>query len=34
MEVLVFAGTNIVTNLVQEFSFSQQLSALIVFNFW
>ena len=34
VEVLVFAGTNIVTRLVQEFAFSQNLSALIIFNFW
>ena len=34
VEVLVFAGTNIVTRLVQEFAFGQNLSALIIFNFW
>ena len=34
VEVLVFAGTNIVTRLVQEFAPSQNLSALIIFNFW
>ena len=34
VEVLVFAGTNIVTRLVQEFAFGQNLSALITFNFW
>ena len=34
LELLVFAWTNIVTHLLQEFSFSQNLSALIIFNFW
>ena len=34
VELLVFAWTNIVTHLLQEFSFSQNLSALIIFNFW
>ena len=34
VELLVFAWTNIVTHLLQEFSFSQNLSALIVCNFW
>ena len=34
VEVLVFTGTDIVTRLVQEFAFSQNLSALIIFNFW
>ena len=34
VELLVFARTNIVTHLLQEFSFSQNLSALIIFNFW
>ena len=33
VEVLVFAWTNIVTHLVQEFAFSQNFSALILFNF-
>ena len=34
VEVLVFAWTNIATHLVQEFGFSQNLSALNIFNFW
>ena len=34
VELLVFACTNIITHLLQEFSFSQNLSALIAFNFW
>ena len=34
LELLVFAWTIIVTHLLQEFSFSQNLSALIIFNFW
>ena len=34
VELLVFAWTNIVTHLLQQFSFSQNLSALIIFNFW
>ena len=34
IEVLVFAWTNIVTHLVQEFAFSQNVSALIIFNVW
>ena len=34
VELLVFAWTNIVTHLLQEFPFSQNLSALIIFNFW
>ena len=34
VEVLVFAGTNIVTRLVQELAFSKNLSALIIFHFW
>ena len=34
VELLVFAGTNIVKHLLQEFAFSQNLSALITFNFW
>ena len=34
VEVLVFAWTNIVKHFVQEFAFSQNLSALIIFNFW
>ena len=34
VELLVFAWTNIVTHLLQEFSFSENLSALIIFNFW
>ena len=34
VELLVFAWTNIVTHLFQEFSFSQNLSTLIIFNFW
>ena len=29
-----FAWTNIVTHLLRELSFSQNLSALIIFNFW
>ena len=33
-EILVFASTNIVTHLVQEFAFSQNFSALVLFNFW
>ena len=33
VELLVFAWTNIVTHL-KEFSFSQNLSALVIFNFW
>ena len=31
--LLVFAWTNIVTHLLQEFSFSQNLSAVTIFNF-
>ena len=34
VELLFFAWTNIVTHLLQEFSLSQNLSALIIFNFW
>ena len=34
MELLVFAWANIVTHLLQEFSFSQNFGALIIFNFW
>ena len=34
VELLVFVWTNIITHLLQEFSFSQNLSALIAFNFW
>ena len=34
VELLVFARSNIVTHLLQEFSFSQNLSAQIIFNFW
>ena len=34
VELLVFAWSNIITHLLQEFSFSQNLSALIIFNFW
>ena len=34
VELLVFARTNIVTHLLQEFAFSQNLSTLIIFNFW
>ena len=34
VEVLVFAGTNIVTRLVQELAFSKNLSGLIIFHFW
>ena len=34
VQLLVFACTNIITHLLQEFSFSQNLSALIIFNFW
>ena len=34
VELLVFAWTNIVTHLLQEFSFSQNLGVLIIFNFW
>ena len=34
IELLVFAWTKIVTHLLQEFSFSQNVSALIIFNFW
>ena len=33
VEVLVFAWTDIVTHLVQEFAFSRNLSAPITFNF-
>ena len=33
VEVLVFVGTNIVTSPVQEFAFSQKVSALTIFNF-
>ena len=33
VQVLFFAWTNIVTHLVPEFAFSQNLSALIIFNF-
>ena len=32
VELLVFAWTNIVTHLLQEFSFSQDLSAVRIFN--
>ena len=34
VELLVFTWTNIVMHLSQELSFSQNLSALIIFNFW
>ena len=34
VELLVFAWTNIVTHLLQEFAFSQNVGALIIFNFW
>ena len=34
VEVLVYAWTNIVAHLVQEDAFSQNLSALIIFDFW
>ena len=34
VEFLVFAWTNVVTHLVQESSFGQNLSAVIIFNFW
>ena len=34
VELLVFGWKNIVTHLLQEFSFSQNLNALIIFNFW
>ena len=33
VELLVFAWTNIVTHLLQEFAFSQNLIVLIIFNF-
>ena len=33
VELLVFAWTNIVTHLLQEFSFSQNLSAVTIFDF-
>ena len=34
VELLVFAWTNIVTHLLQEFAFSQNLNVLMIFNFW
>ena len=34
VDVLVFAWSNIVMHLVQEFAFSQNLSAPLMFNFW
>ena len=34
VEPLVFAWTNIVTHLLQEFAFSQNLNVLMIFNFW
>ena len=34
VEVLVFAGTNIVTRLVHEFAFSQNSCAVIIYKFW
>ena len=34
VELLVFAWTNTVTHLLQKVSFSQNLNALIIFNFW
>ena len=33
VELLVFAWTNIVTHLLQEFAFSQNLNVLMIFNF-
>ena len=34
VELLVFEWTNIVTHLLQEFAFSQDLNVLMIFNFW
>ena len=34
VELLVFAWTNIVTHLLQEFAFGQNLNVLMIFNFW
>ena len=34
VELLVLGLTNVVTHLLQEFAFSQNLSALIIFNIW
>ena len=34
VELLVFAWTNIVRHLLQEFAFSQNLNVLMIFNFW
>ena len=34
VELLVFAWTNIVTHLLQEFALSQNLSVLIIVTFW
>jgi len=34
VELLVFAWANIVTHLLQEFAFGQNLNVLMIFNFW